>query len=87
MTPLPAEPLVNAGENRSSPSHFADCHSSMRIAVMAHALHVAGGLSVGQNLIAAFGRVAPGNEYLITIPAAVRKNPLQAVPSLTAACS
>ncbi len=40
----------------------------LRVALLAHALRVAGGLSVGRNMIAAFGRVAPQHRYWITIP-------------------
>lgn len=42
-----------------------------RIVVLAHALRSAGGLSVGQNMIAALGRVAPRHHYLVTIPSGV----------------
>lgn len=41
----------------------------MRIALLAHALRGGGGISVGRNLIAALGRIAPGERYLVTIPA------------------
>ena len=40
----------------------------LRIAVLAHGLRVGGGLSVGQNMIAALGHVAPEHAYLVTIP-------------------
>lgn len=43
----------------------------MKIAVLAHALRVAGGLSVGKNLVAALSRIAPEHHYLFTIPAGV----------------
>ena len=43
----------------------------LRIALLAHGMRVAGGLSVGKNLIAALGRVAPQHDYLITIPAGI----------------
>lgn len=43
----------------------------MRIAILAHGLRYGGGISVGKNLIAALGRIAPHNEYFITIPAGV----------------
>jgi glycosyltransferase involved in cell wall biosynthesis len=40
----------------------------MRIAVIAHNLRVAGGLSVGRNTIASLSRVADQHEYLLTLP-------------------
>jgi glycosyltransferase involved in cell wall biosynthesis len=40
----------------------------MRIAILAHALHAGGGYSVGRNLVAAFGRVAPQHHYLVIVP-------------------
>ncbi|MFH1918721.1 MAG: glycosyltransferase [Planctomycetota bacterium] len=40
----------------------------MRIAIVAHALRAAGGLSIGKNMIAAMCRVAPENRYLLTVP-------------------
>jgi glycosyltransferase involved in cell wall biosynthesis len=40
----------------------------VRIAVIAHALRTAGGLSVGKNLLAAIIRAAPEHEYLVTMP-------------------
>lgn len=43
----------------------------MRIALLAHNLRVAGGLSVGKNLTASLLRVAPRHEYLLTVPANV----------------
>jgi glycosyltransferase involved in cell wall biosynthesis len=43
----------------------------MRIAVLAHTLRAAGGLSVGRNIVAALGRVAPADEYLLVLPAGV----------------
>lgn len=43
----------------------------MRIAVLAHSARVAGGLSVGKNLVAAMGRVAPQHTFLFVIPAAL----------------
>jgi glycosyltransferase involved in cell wall biosynthesis len=42
---------------------------NLRIAVIAHPLHAGGGISVGQNMIAALGRVAPENTYFVSIPA------------------
>jgi glycosyltransferase involved in cell wall biosynthesis len=39
-----------------------------RIAVIAHALRSAGGLSVGRDLVDGITRIAPGNEYLFLIP-------------------
>ena len=42
--------------------------TSLRIAVLAHNLRVAGGLSIGKNVIAALGRVAPEHTYFCTIP-------------------
>lgn len=41
----------------------------MRIVIVAHGLRSGGGISVGQNIIAALGRLAPHHHYLITIPA------------------
>lgn len=40
----------------------------LRVAVLAHTLRVAGGLSVGQNLLAGLSRVAPQHDYLISVP-------------------
>lgn len=40
----------------------------LRIAIVAHGLRVAGGVSVGQNMIAAFGRAGGQHKYLFTIP-------------------
>jgi glycosyltransferase involved in cell wall biosynthesis len=42
----------------------------IRIAVQAHS-HVAGGLSVGTNMVAALGRVGPENTFLISAPQGV----------------
>lgn len=41
----------------------------MRIIVAAHGLRSGGGISVGQNIIAALGRLAPQHHYLVTAPA------------------
>lgn len=41
----------------------------MRIALIAHSLRAGGGISVGRNLIAALGRVAPEHQYFASIPA------------------
>ena len=43
----------------------------MRIAILAHNLRVAGGLSVGRNVIAALRHVGDEHEYLLTLPAGV----------------
>ena len=43
----------------------------MRIAVIAYNLRVAGGLSVGRNVVSALGRVADHHEYLMVLPAGV----------------
>jgi glycosyltransferase involved in cell wall biosynthesis len=43
----------------------------MRIAILAYPLRVAGGLSVGRNVIAALSRVADQHEYLLLMPAGV----------------
>ena len=43
----------------------------MRIAVVAHNLRVAGGLSVGKNVVSALGRVADQHEYLMILPAGI----------------
>jgi len=40
----------------------------MRIAILAHGLHVSGGISVGKNIVATLPKIAPQHEYLITIP-------------------
>lgn len=40
----------------------------MRIVIAAHGLRTGGGISVGQNIIAALGRLAPDHHYLVTIP-------------------
>ncbi len=40
----------------------------MRLALLGHSLRTGGGVSVGRNLIAALGRVAPQHHYSITIP-------------------
>lgn len=42
---------------------------ALRIAVLGHGLSGTGAVSVGKNLIAALGRVAPQHTYLVTIPA------------------
>ena len=42
--------------------------SSLRIALLAHGLRVAGGVTVGKGLLAALARVAPQYEYYVTIP-------------------
>lgn len=41
----------------------------LRIAVLASGLRVGGGLSLGANVIAAMGRVAPENHYFCVVPA------------------
>jgi len=41
----------------------------MRFAILAHSLRSGGGISVGQNIIAALKRIAPQHTYLCTIPA------------------
>lgn len=43
----------------------------MRIAILAHTSRVAGGLSVGLNLLSALARQGPEHEYLITYPPGV----------------
>ena len=40
----------------------------MRIVVVAHGLRTGGGISVGRNIIAALGRLAPEHQFLVTIP-------------------
>jgi glycosyltransferase involved in cell wall biosynthesis len=42
----------------------------MRIAVVAHNLRSAGGLSVGRNIVALLPDIAPSHEYLFLVPAA-----------------
>ncbi|NLX13556.1 MAG: glycosyltransferase family 4 protein [Phycisphaerales bacterium] len=49
----------------SSPTEF----KKKRIAVIAHGLRMAGGLTVGRNFIASLARVAPQHTYLFIIPA------------------
>ena len=41
----------------------------MRIVIVAHGLRSGGGISVGQNIIAALGRLAPQHHYLVSAPA------------------
>lgn len=43
----------------------------MRVSILAYPLRVAGGLSVGKNVVAALGRVAPQHEYQLLMPAGV----------------
>ncbi len=43
----------------------------MRIALLCHALRGGGGISVGHNIIAALGRLAPDESYLVTIPGGI----------------
>jgi len=43
----------------------------VRIAIVAHNLRVAGGLSVGKNVVSALSRVADQHEYLLVLPAGV----------------
>lgn len=43
----------------------------MRIAIIAHNLRSGGGISVGQNIISSLGRIAPENQYLITVPSSL----------------
>ena len=40
----------------------------MKIALLAHNLHSAGGLSVGRSILSTFPVVAPQHEYLLTVP-------------------
>lgn len=40
----------------------------MRIAIISHALHAGGGISVGRNLIASICNIAQQHQYLISIP-------------------
>jgi glycosyltransferase involved in cell wall biosynthesis len=49
--------------------HHTGTKKPLRIAVLAHPMRVAGGRSVGLNLLAALGRRAPQHSYFITIPA------------------
>lgn len=44
---------------------------ALRIAIIAHGMRRGGGLSVGRNLLAALGRVAPQNEYLAIVTGGV----------------
>jgi len=48
----------------------------VRIAVLAHNLRVAGGLSVGQNVVASLQRVGRQHEYLFVLPAGAGYEPL-----------
>jgi len=41
----------------------------MRIILLAHNLRVAGGLSVGRNIVATMPEIAPVHEYLMIVPA------------------
>jgi glycosyltransferase involved in cell wall biosynthesis len=41
----------------------------MRVAIIAHALRNGGGISIGKNTIAVLRKLAPSNEYFISIPA------------------
>jgi len=41
----------------------------LRVCILAHQCHQAGGLSVGRNVLRALGRVAPQHQYLATVPA------------------
>ncbi|MDX2198868.1 MAG: glycosyltransferase [Phycisphaerae bacterium] len=43
----------------------------MKIAVVGHNLRVAGGLSVGQNVVSALGRIADEHDYYFILPAGV----------------
>jgi len=42
---------------------------SLRVCILAHQCHQAGGLSVGRNVLRALARVAPHHRYLVTVPA------------------
>lgn len=46
-------------------------HQTLRIAVLAHNLRAAGGLSVGKNVIASLAQVADEHEYLLFLPKGV----------------
>ena len=46
-------------------------NQSRRVAILAHNLRAAGGLSVGRNVIAALGRVRPAHRYLLFMPRGV----------------
>lgn len=41
----------------------------MRIAILAHGLHVSGGILVGKSIVATLPKIAPQHDYLITVPA------------------
>lgn len=41
----------------------------MRVVLLGHSLRIAGGLSVGKNIISTLPRIAPRHEYLATVPA------------------
>jgi glycosyltransferase involved in cell wall biosynthesis len=46
----------------------AAAKKALRIAILAQPLRVAGGLSVGRNLLAALARLAPQHSYFVSIP-------------------
>lgn len=54
---------------------------AQRLAVIAHSLRAGGGLSVGRNLIAAFGRVAPQHHYLLVVPSGAYDEVCAGVPN------
>ena len=47
---------------------MSDSCSSFRIAVVAHNLRSAGGLSVGRNIVATLPKIAPMYTYLMIVP-------------------
>ena len=48
----------------------------MRVALIAHNLWTAGGLSVGTNLISSLVKAGPWNQYLAVVPAGVGYEPI-----------
>ncbi len=58
--------MLHDGVGRPAPRQ-----GRLRVAIIAHGMRVAGGLSVGTNLLESFGRVAPENQNLVVLPAGV----------------
>lgn len=62
-------PAMENDQDISYSAGSQDAPRSLRVCILAHSCRVAGGLSVGRNLTAALGRVAPQHDYMVTIPA------------------
>lgn len=54
----------------------------MRIVLIAHNLRVAGGLSVGRNIISTMPQIAPMHEYLMVVPAGLGYSVFENVPNI-----